>query len=153
MRQHYMGDGTGNPSFNRNIASYVHNGTNSTEQWTTNAVYDGRYASVGIQVFRGPTDMIEVSNGASAHADHAGWLVYKAELGNYFTETAPATIPALTGFTTSFTRYSGNIPGVANNGYTYDHFYSNRQRTQYALSAGGTLTSGADDMRKFELRT
>lgn len=153
-RQHTMGSGTGNPAFNKNICSYVHNGVNGSERWYTNAIYAGYYASVGIQIFRGPTEMVTVSNGATANAAHVGWLVYDAELGNYYSESPPATIPALSGYTTSFNRYSGNIPGRASNGYRYDHFYSNRQRTQYVLGAGGTLTSDANSMQnKFELRS
>lgn len=136
---------------NRVIASYVHNGTNGNEKWYTNAVYDGLYASIGIQIFRGPTQMRSVSNGASPNASHAGWLVYDSELGTFQTESAPASIPALSGFTDSFNRYSGNIRGYSN-GYWFDHMYSNRQRTQYQLSSSSNLPSGADSMLKFELR-
>jgi hypothetical protein len=145
--------GQGQTNANRIGHYFIHNNTSNGGRWYSNAVYSGLYGRVHYAIFRGPTSAALVNANATRDANHLGWVGISYTTGNYFSETAPPTISALSGFSSSDNYYTGNLSGRASNGYTYDHMYSYRMRTQYRIDGAANLPSGGTANAFIELKS
>ena len=144
--------GQGSQGNSNNIGYYfLHDNTQNAGQWRTSDVYAGLYGRVHYAIFRGPTSAAVVSAGAARDANHAGWVSVGYSRGNGYSQSAPPSIAALSGFTSSDNYYTGNISGNIG-GYNYDHVYSYRMRTQYRLDGAADLSSTVPTGAVIELR-